>query len=492
MLQSLDAIARANAKGEYVVGLGTQQFTVLALHDRWVELTPRANLRHFPDMARGYLMWFYYNGFIHFAGQAKPRTICGSKYSDNDLRINTYTPWAMTILSLQKTCQPQPQLQPQPLPVPPQVSSTGAAVAVAVEVQPAKTGFGVLQADGCADLLLRAATFPALLALVSRLASISADDNLWYVRLGALSSDLSGVEPLLRVPPAPATVPTKPAGRGGDKTAKGDGTSSSSGSSRASVPGSSAAATGSVGVASVAVSANASMAGVLSLLAGRHGRGLEVLDRLVLTKAAWSLRVIDRDPARLTAADGLLSAQQTQWGARIKRAANSYQAGSGSKGGASRRRLKGDGSGKRGKDKVGEGRTWATQHMALCDQLAAAQLTAADHIKSISADFYSPTATAAVNSSLSASPAGALPIALPIALAPSKCVHLLPEIKAQGKKHWDVIGLVIDYQPTVALPWANRCADTALRCTALHCTSRAAHNMHSRMSTSSIIPCCHS
>ena len=35
-----------------MVGLGTQQFTVLALHDRWVELTPRANLRHFPDMAR--------------------------------------------------------------------------------------------------------------------------------------------------------------------------------------------------------------------------------------------------------------------------------------------------------------------------------------------------------------------------------------------------------------------------------------------------------
>ena len=50
-------------------------------------LTDRANLRHFPDMARGYLMWFYYNGFIHFAGQYKHRqaikykpihTICGA------------------------------------------------------------------------------------------------------------------------------------------------------------------------------------------------------------------------------------------------------------------------------------------------------------------------------------------------------------------------------------------------------------------------------
>ena len=101
VLQSVDDIARANARGEYVVGLGTQQFTVLALHDRWVELTPRANLRHFPDMARGYLMWFYYNGFIHFAGQAKPRSVCGARYSDNDLRINTYTPWATTVLSLQ-------------------------------------------------------------------------------------------------------------------------------------------------------------------------------------------------------------------------------------------------------------------------------------------------------------------------------------------------------------------------------------------------------
>lgn len=42
-----------NKDGVYVVGLGTQQFTVLAMHDRWVELTPRANLRRFPDMARG-------------------------------------------------------------------------------------------------------------------------------------------------------------------------------------------------------------------------------------------------------------------------------------------------------------------------------------------------------------------------------------------------------------------------------------------------------
>ena len=44
--------------GENAVNIGTQQFTVLTLFDRWVEITPRANLRHFPDMARGYMLWF--------------------------------------------------------------------------------------------------------------------------------------------------------------------------------------------------------------------------------------------------------------------------------------------------------------------------------------------------------------------------------------------------------------------------------------------------
>ena len=24
-----------------------------------------------------------------------------------------------------------------------------------------------------------------------------------------------------------------------------------------------------------------------------------------------------------------------------------------------------------------------------------------------------------------------------------------------GKKHWDMVAIVIDYQPTVALPWSN-------------------------------------
>lgn len=52
ILKCIDTIATANSL-DYVVGLGTQQFTVLCLFDKWTELSPRSNLRHFPDMARG-------------------------------------------------------------------------------------------------------------------------------------------------------------------------------------------------------------------------------------------------------------------------------------------------------------------------------------------------------------------------------------------------------------------------------------------------------
>jgi hypothetical protein len=67
-------------------------------------------------MARGYLMWFYYNGFVHYAGQAKPRTLCehgelidgwlvvrqlmivieSGNYKDNPLRVQSYTSWALS------------------------------------------------------------------------------------------------------------------------------------------------------------------------------------------------------------------------------------------------------------------------------------------------------------------------------------------------------------------------------------------------------------
>lgn len=102
ILELMNEIAQKNGEGDYVVNLGTQQFTVLAMWDRWKELTPRANLRHFPDMARGYLMWFYYNGFIHYAGQHKPKQLCLTTTAQNAqnripyLRVMSYTAWALS------------------------------------------------------------------------------------------------------------------------------------------------------------------------------------------------------------------------------------------------------------------------------------------------------------------------------------------------------------------------------------------------------------
>ena len=96
ILGLMEEIATANGDGDYVVNRGTQQFTVLALWDRWVELSPRANLRHFPDMARGYLMWFLYNGIIHYAGQSKPGVVCLAEDA-MELRKMTYLPWVTSI-----------------------------------------------------------------------------------------------------------------------------------------------------------------------------------------------------------------------------------------------------------------------------------------------------------------------------------------------------------------------------------------------------------
>ena len=96
ILPLMNEIAEANGRGDYVVSMGTQQFTVLALHDRWKELTPRANLRHFPDMARGFLMWYLYNGIVHFAGQSKPQHICDAN-SALDHRAVTYHSWALNV-----------------------------------------------------------------------------------------------------------------------------------------------------------------------------------------------------------------------------------------------------------------------------------------------------------------------------------------------------------------------------------------------------------
>ena len=74
LLDDLEQIAIENSK-TYVVGLGSQQFTTLLFHDRWLMLGYRFNLRHFPDVARGFLMYFYYHGFLHYAGSHKPLSL---------------------------------------------------------------------------------------------------------------------------------------------------------------------------------------------------------------------------------------------------------------------------------------------------------------------------------------------------------------------------------------------------------------------------------
>ena len=163
ILDVVNEIAMANAGGEYCVNLGTQQFTVLALYDRWKELTPRANMRHFPDMARGYLMWFYYNGFIHYAGQHKPRLLCQTTTAENAqgripyLRVMSYTAWALSNYQVHKRC-PNDRL------------------AYVAECLP-----HVLEVHRLSDLY----------AVLHRITSVSPDPSLLYIHIGALHGDLS-------------------------------------------------------------------------------------------------------------------------------------------------------------------------------------------------------------------------------------------------------------------------------------------------------------
>lgn len=156
IFEQANAIAAANAR-EYVVGLGTQQFTTLTMYDRWTELTPRANLRHFPDMARGYLMWFYYNGFIHYAGQGKPRTVCASGTSPNIHRVHSYTPWATTVLLLKQQCTIVPKS---------------------------------LDLSDCTDHIPKAPLFSDFLAIARNITRVYTDSALIYLKFGPMNSEL--------------------------------------------------------------------------------------------------------------------------------------------------------------------------------------------------------------------------------------------------------------------------------------------------------------
>jgi hypothetical protein len=109
ILEQMNELATLNSR-DYIINLGTQQFTVLTMHDSWKELTPRANLRQFPNMARGYLMWFYYHGVIHYAGMFKPKLLCAytsGRYKENHLRVMTYTAFLQSHVSLQQQCFPE-------------------------------------------------------------------------------------------------------------------------------------------------------------------------------------------------------------------------------------------------------------------------------------------------------------------------------------------------------------------------------------------------
>jgi hypothetical protein len=58
-------------------------------------------------MARDYLTWFYYIGFLHYAGMFKPKLLCERTiYKENFLRTMTYTPFIQSHLILTQQCFP--------------------------------------------------------------------------------------------------------------------------------------------------------------------------------------------------------------------------------------------------------------------------------------------------------------------------------------------------------------------------------------------------
>jgi len=103
MLGLAERIALVNAV-EHIVSVGSQQFTTLLFHDKWKGLSQRFNLRHMPHIAKGFLMYFQYHGFIHYAGSNKPNTLCYQRSVNNVNRYYSYTPWATTRFLLNQTC----------------------------------------------------------------------------------------------------------------------------------------------------------------------------------------------------------------------------------------------------------------------------------------------------------------------------------------------------------------------------------------------------
>lgn len=259
ILETMNEIALANAHGDYVVNLGTQQFTVLALYDRWKELTPRANLRHFPDMARGYLMWFYYNGFIHYAGQHKPKLLCQTTTIDNAggripyLRVMSYMAWALSNYQVYTKC---------PL------------------------DHMAYVAD-CLPHVHRVYTIQDLYAMILKIISVSADTSLLYLHIGQLNSDVSHASytkgPVFGVPyfnPAYVFNTNDTSGGGDSKIAAHD-----------------ISATTAVGAASSKSKHTAVKP--FSLQASPVHDMIDTIARVMLHNATWSVRVYDYKISRV-------------------------------------------------------------------------------------------------------------------------------------------------------------------------------------------------
>eukprot|EP01040_Poterioochromonas_malhamensis_P005654 gene5654-6076_t len=194
ILESLNELAATNAH-EYVVNIGTQQFTTLLMHDRWMELTPRANLRHFPNMARGYLMWFYYNGIIHYAGMFKPKLLCNLlEYKENFLRIMTFTPYIQNHYQLLQQCFQAPSS-----PSSPSSSSSPQSSQVAKTIIQSKSHDNIMNNElylkyfnhkcplDSSNLLILPENLYELFILFRLLAYLYNDDPYVYLRIGDLS-----------------------------------------------------------------------------------------------------------------------------------------------------------------------------------------------------------------------------------------------------------------------------------------------------------------
>jgi lipopolysaccharide biosynthesis glycosyltransferase len=353
ILDKASEIAMANARGEYVVGMGTQQFTVLTLYDRWVELTPRGNLRHFPDMARGFLMWFFYNGFIHYAGMAKPRVVCNTGSSDNEHRIGSYTPWATVVNQLVNQC-PREGL--------------------------------ISEIVHCAKHIPKPSNWSAFLEVVKSVANMSPDAASLVLHIGGVDTEMVSSADFSYSAPS-------------DSSAKG-------------------ILTGANGVKSV----------------------MHSIVRYVLYHSPWSVKVFDGIEGRLKQSTDTLSASlDPSSGLNITSFMKSSMTNK------RRRVLRGKHSPKKSwtdaTRKTSTKRLLSTAVFDICDGHDDYSNVVAPIGDACNKDTFEPSyeQNARVNAYESK----------------EICKSVLQHIKAQGNKHWDVIGITIDYQPSEQRPWSS-------------------------------------